>query len=88
MELSSCSKLSLSIQLIGYLLHWALFGTLTIQLYLYYEAFPHDRLSTKCLVYTVFAIELVQTILITHDAFQTFGYGYGDIARLSAVNFD
>ncbi|KAJ7142374.1 hypothetical protein C8R44DRAFT_602710, partial [Mycena epipterygia] len=68
--------------------HWGLFGTLAIQLYLYYEAFPNDQLSTKCLVYTVFTIQLVQTILMTHDAFQTFGYGYGETYRLKAVNFN
>ncbi|KAJ6543515.1 hypothetical protein DFH09DRAFT_1390601 [Mycena vulgaris] len=34
--------------LLGNLLHWGLFGTLSVQLYLYYQAFPDDRWSTKC----------------------------------------
>ncbi|KAJ7122083.1 hypothetical protein C8R44DRAFT_705136 [Mycena epipterygia] len=73
--------------IIANLLHWGLFGTLSIQLYLYYLAFPNDKSTTKCLVYIVYIIELVQTILITHDAFATFGYGFGDVAALSKLNF-
>jgi hypothetical protein len=55
---------------------------------LYYLAFPRDRLSTKCLVYGVYAIELVETILITHDAFATFAYGFGDISAFTKIGFD
>ncbi|KAJ7433989.1 hypothetical protein FB451DRAFT_1419319 [Mycena latifolia] len=73
--------------LIGYLLHWGLFGTLSIQLYLYYEAFPRDRLFNKCLVYTLYLLELVQTILMTHDAFAIFGSGFGDLSTLKAIHF-
>ncbi|KAJ7467570.1 hypothetical protein FB451DRAFT_1401572 [Mycena latifolia] len=74
--------------LLADVLHWGLFGALTVQLYLYYEAFPHDRLPTKCLVYGVYAIELVETILITHDAFASFGYGFGSLAALTRIDFD
>ncbi|KAJ7705706.1 hypothetical protein B0H16DRAFT_1635820 [Mycena metata] len=74
--------------LVGYLLHWGLFGTLTIQIYLYYEAFPKDRVWQKCLVYGVYTVELVQTILISHDAFANFGYGFGDISALTNMHFD
>ncbi|KAJ6528795.1 hypothetical protein DFH09DRAFT_157761 [Mycena vulgaris] len=74
--------------LLGNLLHWGLFGTLSVQLYLYYQAFPNDRWSIKCLVYTVYTIELVQTILLTHDAFIIFGYGFGDPSVLAEVGFD
>ncbi|KAJ7113797.1 hypothetical protein C8R44DRAFT_984473 [Mycena epipterygia] len=69
-------------------LHWGLFGILSIQLYLYYQAFPNDRSRTKCLVYTVYAIESVQTILLTYDAFMVFGNGFGDLATLTKVYFD
>ncbi|KAJ7467581.1 hypothetical protein FB451DRAFT_1092766, partial [Mycena latifolia] len=74
--------------LLADVLHWGLFGALTVQLYLYYEAFPNDRLPTKCLVYGVYAIELVETILITHDAFASFGYGFGSLAALTKIDFD
>ncbi|KAK0483090.1 hypothetical protein EDD18DRAFT_1084257, partial [Armillaria luteobubalina] len=68
---------------VGYLLHWGLFGTLSIQLYLYYLAFPKDRKSTKCLVYGVYIVEFVQMMLLTHDTFVSFGYGFGDLEALN-----
>ncbi|KAJ7908196.1 hypothetical protein B0H13DRAFT_2331599 [Mycena leptocephala] len=74
-------------QIISNVLHWGLFGTLTVQLYLYYEAFPNDWLVNKCLVYTVYTLELVQTILITQAMFATFGFGFGDPGALVKPNF-
>ncbi|PBK87015.1 hypothetical protein ARMGADRAFT_972548 [Armillaria gallica] len=73
--------------LIGCLLNWGLFGTLTVQLYLYYLAFPNDRRITKYLVYGLYVIEIVQTILIAHDSFALFGYGFGDLEALARLNF-
>jgi hypothetical protein len=55
---------------------------------LYYLAFPKDRLSTKCLVYGVYALEVVETILVTHDSFAAFGYGFGDISALTRIDFN
>ncbi|KAK6984783.1 hypothetical protein R3P38DRAFT_3451448 [Favolaschia claudopus] len=69
--------------LITYLAEWSLFSTLTVQLYLYYQAFPNDRLWTKSLVYLIYAIHLVEIILATISAFKTFGFGFGDIAALT-----
>ncbi|KAJ6452407.1 hypothetical protein C8R45DRAFT_1193790 [Mycena sanguinolenta] len=74
--------------LLGYLLNWGLFGTLALQLYLYYQAFPNDVLFNKCLVYTICAIEFVQTMLMTHDAFSTFGYGFGDLTALTSLGLE
>ncbi|KAK0214051.1 hypothetical protein IW262DRAFT_293319 [Armillaria fumosa] len=74
--------------IVGYLLQWGLFGTLSVQLYLYYLAFPKDRNSTKHLVYGIYIIEFVQTILFTHDAFAVFGYGFGDIEVLTRMHFN
>ncbi|KAK0493027.1 hypothetical protein EDD18DRAFT_1078693 [Armillaria luteobubalina] len=76
-----------AIQIVGYLLHWGLFGTLSVQLYLYYLAFPNDRQFIKCLVYGLYIVEFVQTMLITHDSFAMFGYGFGDIKALTDVHF-
>lgn len=73
--------------IIAVLLHWGLFGTLSVQLYLYYLAFPNDRNSTKYLVYGIYVLELVQTTLVTHDAFAIFGYGFGDSVILTDVHF-
>ncbi len=54
---------------------------------LYYEAFPNDRLWTKCLVYGTYTLELTQTILIMHDAFVIFGTGFGDLEALIDAHF-
>ncbi|KAK0196089.1 hypothetical protein F5146DRAFT_1028513 [Armillaria mellea] len=74
--------------IVAYLLHWGLFGTLSVQLYLYYLAFPMDRRFTKCLVYGLYIIEFVQTMIFTHDAFATFGYGFGDMEALTGMYFN
>ncbi|KAJ7122067.1 hypothetical protein C8R44DRAFT_785585 [Mycena epipterygia] len=74
--------------IIGSHLHWGLFGTLSVQIYLYYQAFPNDRPFTKCLVYTVYAIEFVRTILLTYDIFMVFGYRFGDFSALTKIYLD
>ncbi|PBK61306.1 hypothetical protein ARMSODRAFT_1025823 [Armillaria solidipes] len=74
--------------IVGYLLHWGLFGTLSVQLYLYYLAFPKDRQFTKCLVYGIYIVEFVQTMIFTHDAFAAFGYGFGDMEALTDMHFN
>ncbi|KAJ7265309.1 hypothetical protein C8J57DRAFT_1622413 [Mycena rebaudengoi] len=84
--------------ILAYLLHWGLFGSLSVQicksprplqalqpelvLDLYYQAFPNDTRFKKYLVYTVYTIEFAQTILSTHDAFATFGYDFTDAAAI------
>jgi hypothetical protein len=55
---------------------------------LYYEAFPNDRVYTKSLVYGVYTVELVQSILVTHDAFAIFGDGFGNLSALTVTHFD
>ncbi|SJK98191.1 uncharacterized protein ARMOST_01452 [Armillaria ostoyae] len=75
-------------EMVASLLHWGLFGTLSVQLYLYYLAFPNDRKFTKYLVYGVYVVEFVQTILASQDAFAAFGYGFGDIEALTEVHFN
>ncbi|KAK0194315.1 hypothetical protein F5146DRAFT_1135078 [Armillaria mellea] len=72
--------------IVGFLLNWGLFGTLSVQLYLYYLAFPNDRRLLKNLVYGIYVVESVQTILVAHDAFAAFGYGFGDINALTRMN--
>ncbi|KAK0463393.1 hypothetical protein IW261DRAFT_1347623, partial [Armillaria novae-zelandiae] len=73
--------------IVGYLLNWGLFGTLSMQLYLYYLAFPKDKQFIKCLVYGIYVVEFVQTILVAYDAFAVFGYGFGDMDALTAIYF-
>ncbi|KAJ7776725.1 hypothetical protein B0H14DRAFT_3587673 [Mycena olivaceomarginata] len=45
-------------------------------------------MSIQCLVYTVYLLEVVQTILMTHDAFTNFGTGFGNTNTLRGVHFD
>ncbi|KAJ6592367.1 hypothetical protein B0H19DRAFT_919700, partial [Mycena capillaripes] len=71
--------------LVGNLLHWGLFGGLTVQLYIYYQAFPNDRLRIKYVVYAMYILELLQTVLITHDAFADLGFGFGDPSSLFQI---
>ncbi|KAK0196100.1 hypothetical protein F5146DRAFT_317764 [Armillaria mellea] len=71
--------------IVAYLLHWGLFGTLSVQLYLYYLAFPNDRKFTKCLVYGFYLVAFIQTMAFTYDAFATFGYGFGDLEALTGM---
>ncbi|SJL10276.1 uncharacterized protein ARMOST_13660 [Armillaria ostoyae] len=73
--------------IVGALLNWGLFGTLSVQLYLYYLAFPNDRRFIKYLVYGIYVIEFGQTMPVAHDAFAMFGYGFGDMDALTRMNF-
>ncbi|KAJ7912728.1 hypothetical protein B0H13DRAFT_1712901 [Mycena leptocephala] len=72
--------------ILTFLADWGLFGALSVQLYLYYQAFPSDRWFTKGLVYTVYSIQVVQIVMTTIDAFKIFGYGFDDVSALTKVN--
>ncbi|KAK7027790.1 hypothetical protein R3P38DRAFT_3190872 [Favolaschia claudopus] len=71
-------------ELITCLAEWSLFSVLTIQLYIYYQAFPSDRRSTKSLVYFVYTIHLVEIILVSIDAYKTFASGFGQLSALAS----
>ncbi|KAG6907539.1 hypothetical protein DXG01_008575 [Tephrocybe rancida] len=71
--------------IIGYLLNYGLYGVVSIQVYYYYIAFPNDRLYCKCLVYGVYLLETLQTIIIMHDAFAGFGSGFGSFEALDNI---
>ncbi|PPQ93368.1 hypothetical protein CVT25_014044 [Psilocybe cyanescens] len=73
-------------QLIGYILNWGLFGVLAMQVYVYYLAFPKDRVMYKALVYGAFLLEATQTFLFTSSAFRTFATGFGNPAVLDQVD--
>ena len=51
----------------------------------YYVSFPHDGPLPKCLVYGIYAIEITQTILVSHDAFTAYAKFYGDLNELNAM---
>ncbi|KAF4613882.1 hypothetical protein D9613_007530 [Agrocybe pediades] len=70
---------------LGYFLHWGLFGALSVQIGIYHLAFPKDATWLKVLVYTVYAAETAQTIMLTAQGFQTFASGFGDIRAILRV---
>ncbi|PSR78307.1 hypothetical protein PHLCEN_2v7429 [Hermanssonia centrifuga] len=71
--------------LLGDFFNWGLFGVLCVQTYIYYIAFPRDRLLPKFIVWFLFMQELLQTILVTRDAFTSFGFQFGNVIDLDNV---
>lgn len=51
----------------GYCLDIFLYGILTVQTYVYYLAFPHDKRVIKTVVYFVFIVGTLQSAVILHD---------------------
>ncbi|TFK39298.1 hypothetical protein BDQ12DRAFT_604353, partial [Crucibulum laeve] len=72
---------------VGYLLNWGLYGVLSVQVYIYYLAFPNDRMYAKVLVYGTYLLETIQSILVAHDAFKAFGQGFGSFSALTMEYF-
>ncbi|KAJ7049553.1 hypothetical protein C8F01DRAFT_1265298 [Mycena amicta] len=67
--------------LLGILFNWGLMGVLAVQLYLFYEN-SRDRTAIKFLVYTLAVLDIIQTALLTADAFHWFVYGFGNPIQL------
>ncbi|KAJ7139242.1 hypothetical protein C8R44DRAFT_302150 [Mycena epipterygia] len=66
-------------ELYGMFFNYALMGSLTVQVYHYYQSFPKDRTSTKAIVYLLFVLELAQTTIMSYFAYTIFGSGYGNL---------
>ncbi|KAF5334168.1 hypothetical protein D9758_014833 [Tetrapyrgos nigripes] len=71
---------------IGYILNSVLYGILLLQVYMYYMAFPKDRLVLKMLVYGCFILDTAQTVMNIADAFSIFGSGFGDMGNLRKMH--
>lgn len=71
--------------LIGHLLNWSLFGVLSMQVYMYYLAFPNDPTLSKALSFGVYFFEAVQTFLLTQSAFHGFAEGFGNLIFLDEI---
>lgn len=69
-------------ELLGYFVNWALLGVLTVQIFLYHVHYPDDSLRIKCLVYMLYIWEIIQTLLMTSDAFYWFVTNLGNPASL------
>ncbi|KAH9952930.1 hypothetical protein BGW80DRAFT_564598 [Lactifluus volemus] len=55
-------------------------------LYVYIYNFPGDRVLFKLLVYTIFLLETVQTVLTGVDLYLSFASGFGHMYRLTRPN--
>jgi len=67
-------------------MNWFLYGVLLVQVYLYYLAFPGDSRRFKAIVWVLFFLETVQSVLLGYDGIFAFGLGYGDSQKLDKVN--
>ncbi|KAJ7685833.1 hypothetical protein B0H17DRAFT_1073044 [Mycena rosella] len=68
---------------IGVILVWALLGSLIIQLYDYHNTSrSSDRLWVQILVYMVFLLDLLQTVLITQSSWIALIVNWGDATAL------
>ncbi|KAJ7760776.1 hypothetical protein B0H14DRAFT_381277 [Mycena olivaceomarginata] len=67
--------------LLGILFNWGLMGVLAVQLYLFYEN-SKDRTAIKALVYGLALLDILQTVMVTADAFHWFVYGFNDHIQL------
>ncbi|KAF8313114.1 hypothetical protein DL93DRAFT_2059482, partial [Clavulina sp. PMI_390] len=67
--------------LLGYCINWGLFGVLCMQMYMYFLGFPGDLTGVKILVYTLFAVDTLQTV---HNGWHFLVSGWGDPSALIA----
>ncbi|KAJ7681358.1 hypothetical protein B0H17DRAFT_1205888 [Mycena rosella] len=54
-----------------------------VQVYFYSTSFPGDSKTLKSIVYGLFILDVLQTALVTADAFHWFAYGFGNMDRLN-----
>ncbi|TCD62066.1 hypothetical protein EIP91_007506 [Steccherinum ochraceum] len=71
--------------LLAQLFNHGLFGILTVQVYLYYVAFPRDRFQYKATVAAIFITELAQVGVATYDTFLMFASGWGNPTKADAI---
>ncbi|KAJ7491120.1 hypothetical protein FB451DRAFT_1514575 [Mycena latifolia] len=72
---------------IGTVMNWALLGSLIVQFYIYFLAFPNDPRFSKFLVVAISVAELLQTMSDSRDTILTFGAGWGNFALLDDVGW-
>ncbi|KAK7459663.1 hypothetical protein VKT23_009644 [Stygiomarasmius scandens] len=68
--------------MLGICLNWGFMGVLVVQVYFYHISFPKDSNLIKTLVYGLFVLDILQTVLVTADAFHWFVFGFGNMDQL------
>ncbi|KAF8185301.1 hypothetical protein K438DRAFT_1974012 [Mycena galopus ATCC 62051] len=82
----SVAKITLPM-LIGTVVSSALFGTLLVQVYIYFSVFSKDRMAWKFIVILIVVLEVVETFTGFRDLARIFGYGWGDPDTLDEVGW-
>ncbi|THV01183.1 hypothetical protein K435DRAFT_655786, partial [Dendrothele bispora CBS 962.96] len=63
--------------LIGTMISYLLFGIVIVQVYFYYTSFPNDKTLIKVSVYSLFLMDIFQTIAISSTAWSFLCAGWG-----------
>ncbi|KAF5363558.1 hypothetical protein D9756_000952 [Leucocoprinus leucothites] len=82
LELRAAYLKSIRPAIFGYCFDVLLYGFLTVQVYLYYLAFPNDKKVTKGSVYLVYAIGSIQTAFALRDFYELFCGVPGGLVQL------
>ncbi|KAK7019966.1 hypothetical protein R3P38DRAFT_2971892 [Favolaschia claudopus] len=72
---------------LGFLWSFALYGILIVQVYIYFQLYPKDRIAIKWLVWITFFFDTVFIVFQMIAAWYMFGSGWGDPDRLLAFNW-
>ncbi|KAJ3515587.1 hypothetical protein NLJ89_g1668 [Agrocybe chaxingu] len=72
-------------QLISGYVNTALFGILSVQVFIFHSAFPCDALYLKFLGYGIYILETVQTALIVQQSFRVYVISFGNIEGSNVV---
>lgn len=66
-------------------LHGCIQSLINLRKDIYWTAFPSDQWHTKALVYTLFVLDSLQSILLARDGFSIFAEGFGNVKRLNEI---
>jgi len=64
---------------LGDIVNWFFYGIIVMQTYTYYQSFPNDSKKIKTLVYGLFLLDSLQTIMAAPDSFTLFATGFGNM---------
>ncbi|THU95622.1 hypothetical protein K435DRAFT_966340 [Dendrothele bispora CBS 962.96] len=63
--------------LVGIIVSYLLEGVVFVQAYIYYMSFPKDKLWMKTAVYTLFVLDIIQTVAVTSSTWSFLISGWG-----------
>jgi hypothetical protein len=73
--------------LLGYLTDALLFGILICQVYIFHLAYPNERVSVQCFVYTLLLLNAVQFALSTHNAWHFLSASWGNFENITNTSW-